>query len=195
MTQPTVRGALWANDLTRLPTPARRAGYVLLEVADDVLAAELAQAMNIAPEVAAERLETSRAFVARSRLGEVASWLWVSTGDAWAEPIARHLGFAVDECHGHTARTLERHQRRGLCADVLQAAGWQMARSGYRLMWNGVLDDNPASQQAHRNAGFAPVLHLVAADGHLLSWPADYADARLVERARTILAAGTLRAA
>jgi hypothetical protein len=69
-----------------------------------------------------------------------------------------------------------------------------MAESGTDTMWNGIHDDNLPSQRAHARAGFRPILRTVAVheavSSRLRTWAADYADERLVARARQLLQVG-----
>jgi hypothetical protein len=55
-------------------------------------------------------------------------------------------------------------------------------------MWGGILDGNRASQRATAAAGFRPILRVTAVHEpqatRLRVRPADYADERLIERAR-----------
>src|SRR5262249_37478742 len=87
--------------------------------------------------------------------------------------------------------TLEQHRGRGLFTRLLEFAGWRMADEGYHTMWNGTIDGNLPSQRAHARAGYRPILRGVAyhqpPPPRTLAWPADYADDRLVERARRVL--------
>lgn len=118
--------------------------------------------------------------------------MWVTTVNAWAAPLRRTLSFQPDEVHGYSVGTLKEHRNLGLSADLLACVGWRMAEEGFRMMWNGILDANLASQRAHVAANFRPVLQVVAMHdpepSRLLSWPVIYADPRLVERARLIVA-------
>jgi ribosomal protein S18 acetylase RimI-like enzyme len=182
-----VHGALWANDLQRLGRPdPNRGDYVLMETRWRV--ADLAGAMEVPASVVRERLERGcRAFVARSRVGGVAAWMWVSTGQEWAPPLRQGLRFAPDECYAWNGGTLPEHRGRGLLTALLRFAGWRMARNGHRLMWAGIEDSNLASQRSSVAAGFRAVLRLTAIHEppptRLHVRPADYADERLVERA------------
>jgi hypothetical protein len=191
-----VRCALWANDLTRLRQPRHfRGDYALVEVLP-ALASRLAAAMAVAEREVLDRLGRGcRAFAVEYWREEVASWLWVSTGEEWATPLRRFFRFDDGECYGWNAGTLERHRGRGLCTALLELAGWRMAREGRHTMWNGVLDGNLPSQRAHAGAGFRPVLRLAVLHEppptRIVSWPADYADERLVERARGVLGVPT----
>jgi L-amino acid N-acyltransferase YncA len=187
MTGAIVHGALWANDLTRLPRlDPNRGNYRLTETR--VRVAELADTMKVPVSGVRERLERgSHAFVARSRTDGVAGWMWVSTGGEWAPPLRRGLRFASDECWGWDVHVLPQHRDGGLCACLLRYAGRQMAQQGYHWMWNGIEDSNLVSQRAHVAAGFRPVLHVTAVHEppptRLRVRPTDYADERLVERA------------
>jgi GNAT superfamily N-acetyltransferase len=126
---------------------------------------------------------------AASLQGEVASWLWASVGAEYAWPLGRPIFFADDEVHGWDVGTVPEYRGLGLAPWLLQCAGWRLAREGYRVLWNGILDDNEPSQAAHANAGFRPVVRLtLSPSGRLTVRPADYAPPRLVERARRILA-------
>lgn len=188
-----VRAALWANELRRLPRPEPTcAGGVLVEVREAGPIAPLAEAMEVDATVVRERLERGcRAFVACPRVGEVVSWLWVSTGREWAPPLRRELRFAPDECYGWNAGTLEPHRGRGLFTGLLRCAGWRMEQEGSRVMWGGILDENLASQRANAGAGMRPILRLTAIHdsepARLRVRRADYADRELVRRARRIL--------
>jgi hypothetical protein len=186
-----VRGALWANELLRLERlDPNRGDYVLTETRMRV--SELASAMDVDASVVRQRLERGcRAFVARSRTDAVVSWLWVSTGREWADPLRQLLRFAPDECHGWNAGTLLPHRGRGLCTALLRYAGWRMGQEGRRLMWNGILDDNLPSQSAHAHAGMRPIVRLTAvhepAPTQLRVRAADYAAPELVLRARRVV--------
>ena len=189
--------ALWANELERLePLGPRRSDYVLTEPSRRV-AEPLAAAMGVNAPVVSERLERGcRAFVARACADTVVAWLWVSTGQEWAPPLRQVLRFAPDQCYGWNAGTLPAHRSRGLLTALLRHAGWRMAQEGYRLMWNGILDDNLPSRRAHASAGFRPVLRLTARHEppptRLQAWPADHADEAVVERAREVVGLPTL---
>ena len=196
MNDAVVRCAFWVNDhLTRLLQPLASCGdYVLVEVRPERLAASLAAAMEVEECQVLGRLERGcRAFAACDGCDEVASWLWVSTGREWAPPLRRMLHIAEGDCYGWNAGTLERHRGRGLFTALLEHAGWQMAQAGCRAMWGGILDTNLASQRANTRAGLRPILRLVAhhepPPTRMLTWPADYADLRLVERARRLVGA------
>jgi hypothetical protein len=187
-----VRCALWANDLTRVRRPRSSCGeYVLVEMLP-AQASRLAAAMAVGEREVIDRLERRcRAFAACDSLGNVVSWLWVSTGEEWAPPLRRTFRFVEGDCYGWSAGTLERHRGRGLFTSLLEQAGWWMAREGCHTMWNGIIDGNLASQRAHAAAGFRPILRVVAhhepPPTRIECWPADYADERLVERARRVL--------
>jgi hypothetical protein len=187
MTGVIVHGALWANDLVRLERLSPNHGnYRLTETR--VRVAELADTMDIPASVVRERLERGcHAFMARSRSDEVVAWLWVSTGGEWAPPLGQGLCFAPDECYGWNVHVQPQHRDGGLCTGLLCYAGRQLARQGYRWMWNGIEDSNLVSQRAHVAAGFRPVLHVTAVHqpppARLRVRPTDYADERLVERA------------
>jgi hypothetical protein len=191
-----MNAGLWANELDRLePLGPRRCDYVLEETSPCV--ADLAAAMEIPASEVRERLDRgSRVFVARSRGGAIAAWLWVSTGEEWAPPLRQHLRFAADECYGWDASALPQHRGRGLFTALLRYGGWRMAREGYRWMWGGILDSNLASRHSCVGAGFRPVLRITAVleppPTRIECWPADYADERLVERARRVLGAREL---
>ncbi|TMC07683.1 MAG: hypothetical protein E6J41_15740 [Chloroflexi bacterium] len=193
MSGPIVRGALWANDLTRLRQPLSPGReYVFAEVRRDGLAPQLARAMAVEEDDVRGRLERGcRAFVWDWR-AEVVSWLWISTGEEAAPPLRRTLRFANGDCHGWNAGTLVRHRGRGLLSGLLGYTGWRMARAGCRTMWNGILDENVSSRRAHLAAGFRPILCLTAVHEPPPTWlrmrPADYADEHLVERARGLFA-------
>ena len=184
-----VRGALWANDLTRLRQPLSPGReYAFAEVRADRLARQLAGAMAVEEDHVLGRLErVRRAFVWDWR-AEVVSWLWVSTGEETAPPLRRTLHFPEGDCYGWNAGTQESHRGRGLFAGLLVYAGWHMARAGCHTMWGGILDANQASQRATAAAGFRPILRLTAVHEpprtRLRMRSADYADERLVERAR-----------
>jgi GNAT superfamily N-acetyltransferase len=188
-----VRCALWENDLTRLRRARPSCGqYVLVEVLPEGLASRLAAAMAVEEREVQGRLERGcRAFAAWDWPDEVVSWLWVSMGEEWAPPLHQHFRFAEGDCYGWNAGTLEHHRGRGLFTGLLEHAGWQMAREGCHTMWNGILDGNLPSQRAHAAAGFRPVLRVTAINQppptRLFVRPADYADERLVERARRLL--------
>jgi hypothetical protein len=190
-----VRGALWAKDLTRQrrPEPSSH-DYVLVEVQPDRLVRHLARATCLGESSVLDRLHRGcRAFAAWDWRDEVVSWLWVSTRDEWAPPIRRLLRLAEGDCYGWGAGTVEDHRGRGLFGDLLEHAGWQMAEEGCRTLWGGILDSNVASQLANARAGMRPVLRLLAilepAPARLATWPADYADSRMVEPARRLLGA------
>ncbi|TMC10551.1 MAG: GNAT family N-acetyltransferase [Chloroflexi bacterium] len=191
MTDNATRAALWAIELDRLePLGPRRGDYLLAETRGR--GADLAGAMSIDASVVRERLERGcRAFVAESRAGAVAAWLWLSVEREWADPLRQELRFGSGECYGWNAGTLPQHRGRGLFTALLRYAGRRMAGEGQHTMWTGVHDDNLASQRGHLAAGFRPVLRLAAyhqpPPTRLLAWPADYADERLVERARRLL--------
>jgi hypothetical protein len=186
----TIRTALWANDLRRLPPPPDAIeGVGWLGEVDCRAAAELACAMEVEQALVAERFQQgARGFVARACDGSIAAWLWVSTGRVWAAPIGRWKQFADDECYGWEAGTLPEHRGRGLFTALLLASGRVMAAEGARFQWGGIHDHNLASQRANAAAGFRPVLHVhVHAHGALRTSPAEYADPRLVARARALL--------
>ena len=194
MNDDVTRCGLWAaHDLTRRRQPLPSCGeYVLLEVLLDRLAGQLAGAMAVDERQVLGRLERGcRAFAARDWRDEVVSWLWVSTGQEWAQPLRRILRFAEGECYGWNAGTVEQHRGRGLFTALLEHAGWRMAEAGCHTMWGGILDSNLASQRANARAGLRPILRVVAHHDppptRILSWAADYADQRLVERARGVL--------
>ncbi|HEY7202084.1 MAG TPA: hypothetical protein VIC57_17825 [Candidatus Dormibacteraeota bacterium] len=188
-----VRGALWAVDLSRIaPLEHDCSDFTLIEVRSERLVVHLARAMCLEIGAVHERLERgSRAFAAMSRRGEVAAWLWVSTGQEWALPLRRTFRFQPDECYGWNAGTQERHRGRGLFTGLLRFAGWRMAQEGVRWLWGGILDDNLASQRANAAAGSRPILRLTASfdtkPGRLWTRRVDYADPELVARARRLL--------
>jgi L-amino acid N-acyltransferase YncA len=191
MSAEIVRGALWANDLQRLDwLDPDRGDYVLSGTTMQV--AELAAAMEVPAAEIRQRLDRGcRVFVARTRCGVVAGWLWVSTDREWAAPIRQDLCFAGDECYSWDAGTLPEHRGRGLFTALLRHAGWRMARQGRRWMWGGIEDANLASRRSCIAAGFRPVVRLIAihepAPTRLRVQPADYADPELVRRARVVL--------
>jgi hypothetical protein len=194
MSHDVVRAAIWANDLRRLHH--RDTGcseYAMVEVRSVRMAVRLSETMEVDERVVHERLDRGcRAFAAWSWLDEApVSWLWVSTGDEYAPPLQRTFRIPEGDCYGWNAGTVELHRGRGLFVSLLEWAGSLMAESGMRVMWNGILDDNLPSQRAHARAGFRPVLRTVAvhepSPGRLRTWPADYADERLVGRARQLL--------
>lgn len=191
-----VRAALWALELPHVQRPEACGHYVGGEVREGLLVPPLARAMRTTEaEVVGRLARGCRAFAA-SLQGEVASWLWVSTGVEYAWPLGRAIGFAGDECHGWDVGTVREHRGRGLAPALLRCAGWTMAQEGLAVMWNGILDDNPDSQAAHARAGLRPIVRLtLSPSGRLTVRPAHYAPPRLVERARRILAAGTPSAA
>lgn len=155
--------------------------------------AQLALAMGVDELVVRERLERGRrAFVAVSCSDEApASWVWVATSDEYAPPIRRMLHVPEGDCYAFGGETLEPHRGRGLITALLEHAGLADGAGGVRTMWDGILDANLASQRASARAGFRPVLRLAAVHepppGRLRSWATDYADARLVARARQML--------
>jgi hypothetical protein len=194
MSERIARGALWANDLIRLRQPEPWAGeHALVEVGTGPLVGHLARAMAVEEPVALDRLQRGcRAFAAWSwRAEAVVSWLWVSTGDEYAPPIRRTLQLSDGNCYSWSAGTLVSHQGRGLFTGLLEQAGRRMAEQGCHTMWGGILDANLASQRACARAGMRPVLRLAVVDepvpARLRTWPAVYADPRLVERARRLL--------
>jgi GNAT superfamily N-acetyltransferase len=193
MSDEVLRAALWANDLTRVRQPQSSCGdYVLVEVLPDRLASQLAAAMAVEEPQVLGRLERGcRAFAAWDWRDEVVGWLWVSTGEEWAPPLRRTLRFPDGDCYGWDVGTLERHRGQGLFTGLMEYAGWHMAQQGCHTMWGGILDSNLASQRASTRAGTRPILRLVAhhqpPPTRIETWPADYADERLVERARLIL--------
>jgi hypothetical protein len=189
-----VRGALWACDLSRVRRPEAACGeYALVEAEADRLLSQLARAMGVEEqEVLGRQGRGCRAFAAWSwRHQEVVSWLWVSTRDEYAPPIRRMLRLAEGDCYAWGAETLEGHRGRGLFTGLLEHVGRKVAGEGCHTMWGGILDANLGSQRACARAGMRPVLRLAAihepAPARLLTWPADYADPRLVERARRLL--------
>jgi GNAT superfamily N-acetyltransferase len=191
-----VHAALWALDLARVQRPEACGAYVADEVRE---VRSLARAMRTTEaEVAGRFARGCRAWVV-TRQREVVSWLWVSAGVEYAWPLGRPLFFAADEVHGWDVGTVPEYRGLGLAPRLLRCAGWQLAREGRAVMWNGILDDNEPSQAAHANAGFRPIVRLTLSPaGRLDVRPADYAPPRLVERARRILdprAAGTPSAA
>ena len=189
-----VRAALWAGKCSPVCRPPSVPGYVPLEVQGAWLAEELALAMGVPPAEVQRRLARGcRAFAMWSWAGDcMASWVWVSAGREWAGPLRRELHFQPDECHGWGAHTVPRSRGLGLLPALLHYAGRAMAGAGAQVMWNGITDENQASQRAHAAAGMRPVLHLVAqhepAPTRLMSWACDYADPRWVARARLIVA-------
>jgi GNAT superfamily N-acetyltransferase len=196
MSERIARGALWANDLSRLRQPEPGVGeHALVEVGTGPLVGHLAGAMDVEQPVVLDRLERGcRAFAAWSWRDEaVVSWLWVSTGDEYAPPIGRMLRLSDGDCYSWSAGTLVSHRGRGLFTRLLEHAGCRMAELGCHTMWGGILDANLASQRANARAGMRPVLRLAAVDepapARLRTWPAVYADPRLVERARRLLGA------
>lgn len=188
-----LRCALWAVDLARITPPEQgSADYALVEVRSEHLVVQLARAMRLGVGAVRERLDRgSRVFVAWSWQGEVASWVWVSTGQEWAPPLRRTFRFQPDECYGWNAGTQEQHRARGLFTGLIRLAGWRMAEDGKRWMWGGILDENVASQRANAAAGGRPILRLTACldaePAHLRMRRVDYADLELVERARSLL--------
>jgi GNAT superfamily N-acetyltransferase len=195
MSGEVTRGAMWVLKLQRLDRLGpNSSGYMLAETSMEV--AELAAAMEAPASVIRERLERGcRVFVAWSRADAVAAWLWVSTGQERADPLRMDLRFAPDECYGWDAGALPRHRGHGLFTALLRYAGRRMAQEGYRWMWGGILDSNLASRHSCVAAGFRPVLRVTAIleppPTRIESWPADYADEDLVERALRVLAAPT----
>lgn len=188
-------GALWANDLRRLRRPEMRCdGYVPVEIKAGWLIDELAKSSGVGEAEVRQHLALGgRAFgLWAFQADELAAWMWVTTANAWAPPLRRTLSFQPDEVHGYSVGTLQAHRGQGLSADLLACVGWRMAEEGYRMMWNGILDANLASQRAHVAANFRPVLQVMAMHdpepSRLLHWPVTYADPRLVERARLIVA-------
>ena len=187
-----VRCGLWANDLTRLRRPRPfRGDYAVVEVLP-ALASRLAAAMEVEECHIQGRLKRGcRAFAVQCGRGEIASWLWVSTCEEWAPPLGRTVRFLEADCYGWNAGTVQCHRGQGLCTALLECAGWQMAREGCHTMWNGIIDGNLASQRAHARAGYRPVLRVSAVHQlpptRLFVRPADYADERLVERARRVV--------
>ena len=193
MNDSIVRAAFWANILARICRPQSSCGeYVLVEVRPDRLASHLAAAMAVEDREVLDRLERGgRVFAAWDWRDEVVGWLWVSTGTEWAPPLRRNLQLPEGDCYGWDAGTREGHRGRGLFPALLEFAGWHMAQEGCHTMWGGILDSNLASQRASAAAGNRPILRLVAhhepPPTRILAWPADYADERLVERARRLL--------
>jgi GNAT superfamily N-acetyltransferase len=194
MSDDVLRAALWALDLTRLAEPSEpNGGYALAEVRGGVPAVHLTAASGLGDHEVSERLwRGARAWACWHRPeADLAAWLWVSTGREWAPPLRQDLHFAPDECYGWNAGTLPEHRGRGLFTILLQHAGWRMHQAGHRLMWGGIEDSNLASRRANMAAGFRPILRLLAVHEppptRLHVWPADYADERLVERARRML--------
>ena len=192
MNDAVVRCALWGNDLTRLRQPySPSREYVFVEVRPARLAPQLARAMAVEEQHVIDRLERGCRAFAWDWRAEIVSWLWVSTNEEWAPPLRRTLRLSEGDCYGWNAGTLECHRGRGLFTSLLEHADWRMAREGCQTMWNGILDGNLPSQRAHASAGFRPVLRLVAhhepPPTRIQSWPADYADERLVERALWVL--------
>ena len=193
-----VRCAIWENDLARLRRPRSSCGgYRLFDVLADGLATQLATAMAVEEREVLGRLERGCRAFAWGWHEEIASWLWVSTGEEWAPPLRRMLRFAEGDCYGWNAGTLEHHRGRGLFAALLEYAGWRMAQQGCRAMWNGIIDGNLPSQRAHAAAGYRPVLRLTAVHEppptRLRVRAADYADERLVERALSMLGDDVVR--
>jgi GNAT superfamily N-acetyltransferase len=198
MTAPAVvRGALWAYDLSRIRQPdCARDDYAMVEVRSGRLASELARAMNVGESVVRDRLERGcRAFAAWSWADEaVVSWMWVSTGEEFAPPLRRMLAIPEGDCYGWDVGTVEVHRGQGLAVRLLEWAGRRMAELGAVAMWNGIDNANLSSRRAHVRAGFRPVLRIAALHepppGRLRTWAADYADERLVARARHLLGVG-----
>ena len=190
------RGALWAVDLARVAAPEQRCtDYVLIEVRSEHLTVQLARSMCVGVGAVRERLERgSRAFAAWSSEDVVASWMWVSAGQEWAPPLRRTLRFQPDECYGWNAGTQEQHRGRGLFTELIRFAGWRMGQEGMRWLWGGILDENVASQRANAAAGSRPILRLTAVldpePGRISMRRVDYADPKLVARARRMLRLG-----
>lgn len=186
----TVRGAYWALPLD-WPAPRRPlpAGYAVAP-AGRAYAEQLAEAMGLPVAVVEERFRRGdRVWVAwRWAIGdEIASWLWVSVRGHFDEVIQRPLVLAPDEAHGWGGGTRDGHRCKGLFSAVLGHVAAELHREGRSVLWNGVHDASLASRCAHSRAGFRPVLRLSTAGGRLRTWPADYADPQLLERARRML--------
>lgn len=183
-----VHAALWALDLTRVQRPEACGAYVGGEVLEGLLVRPLARAMRTTEAEVRGRLGRGCRAWAVSLQGNVVAWLWVSVGAEFAWPLGRPIFFADDEVHGWDVGTVKEHRGRGLAPRLLQCAGWQLADEGYRVLWNGILDDNPESQAAHAHAGFRPIVRLtLSPSGRLTVRPMPYAPPQLVERARRIL--------
>lgn len=185
-----LRGALWVNDLSRLGEPPESGGaYAIAEVQGGHLGAHLADAAGLAESEVRERFARgARAWACWHRPeADLAAWLWVSTGSAWAPPLHRELRFADDECYGWGAGVRSDHRGHRLFARLLRHVGAQMRREGYRYQWGGIEDRNAPSRRANIEAGFVPVLHVVRELGELRTVPVVYADPELVARARRML--------
>ena len=189
-----VHGALWVNDLFHLP-PAQdeKDGYVLAMVGEGSAVAYFTKAAGLTEAVYAERLaEGHRAYAAWQRpSGNLAGWCWAMPGPGavYAPPIEAMLHFSADECYGFEAEVSPAHRGHRLFAKLLQHAGRHMAEQGRRWMWGGILDANMASRCSCAAAGFQPILHVrfQPVTQRLRTRPVEYADDRLVRRARETL--------
>jgi len=186
-------GALWARDLRHATRPELDGRYAITEVGRaEAMAGHLARAMGTSEAAILERVAGGGAWVAWSwRDEEVVAWCWVSTRETYATPLRRTLQLGAGDCFAWGAETLEAHRGRGLFTAILEHIAWHLAREGWDTLWGGIGDDKIASQRANARAGFRPVLRVTAEHEppptQIWSVPADYADARLVERAREML--------
>src|SRR5262249_1155031 len=123
----------------------------------------------------------------------MASWVWLSTGEEFAAPVQRTLAIPEGDCYGWDGGTGERHRGRGRLPRRLEWTGRRVGGPGRGIRGGGILDSTLASRRACTRAGLRPVLRVVAAPDsprQLRTWATDYADERLVVRARQLLGVG-----
>ncbi|TMD09815.1 MAG: hypothetical protein E6J02_02665 [Chloroflexi bacterium] len=122
---------------------------------------------------------------------EVLAYGWLSSGPEWIGELGREIRPAAGEAYLWNCLTLDPHRRQGRFREIVLAIASSARKEGITRLWIGTIGD--LGVRTLPEIGFTPVLCFAVQNlpwiRYLRVWPAEEADARLVEAARSALRA------
>ena len=136
------------------------------------------------------RARGCRAF-ACCRGSEVLACGWLSAGPEWIGELGLEIRPEAGEAYVWNCLTLDPHRRQGRFREIVLAIASSARKEGITRLWIGTIGD--LGVRTLPEIGFTPVLCFAVQNlpwiRYLRVWPAEEADARLVEAARSALRA------